>query len=194
MRIPPIKHHGAVGALVGQQRLADADRVGDDDRDRRRRRGTLARCHVVVPAVSPIAVPGRTRAAAAAAIACFSAVCSDDLARNPGSSVVAGRSPASVAPPCTLVSRPCWVRASRSRRIVMSLTPSSVVSSLDPHGAVTLDVGGDQLAPSAGEDTPAGAVRFARPRRQPSRATIGRRCAGSQHNRPLQPVAVSGDS
>ena len=90
----------------------------------------VARCHVVVPAVSPIAVPGRTRAAAAAAMASFSAVCSDDLARKPGSSVVAGRSPVSVAPPCTLVSSPCWVRASRSRRIVMSLTPSSVVSSL----------------------------------------------------------------
>ena len=83
--------------------------------------------HVVVPAVSPIAVPGRTSSAAARAIARFSSICSVDLTANPGSTVVAD---GSVAPPCTLCTRPSRVSRSRSRRMVMSLTPSCVVRSL----------------------------------------------------------------
>ena len=46
-----------------------------------------ASCHVVVPAVMPIALPGRTVAAPAIAMACFSPMLRSDLASKPGSSV-----------------------------------------------------------------------------------------------------------
>ena len=47
------------------------------------------RRQVVVPAVRPMAEPGRTIAAAASAMACFSSICSVDLAVKPGSTAVA---------------------------------------------------------------------------------------------------------
>ena len=56
-----------------------------------------ASVHVVVPAEIPIAVPGRTSAAASLAIASFCARCRLDFASNPGSSVLSPR--IAVAPP-----------------------------------------------------------------------------------------------
>lgn len=76
----------------------------------------------------PMALPGVIIAAAAMAMACFSAMLRNDLASKPGSSLL--RSARRVAPPCTLVTSPVSSSISRSRRIVMSLTPSSVESSL----------------------------------------------------------------
>ena len=58
---------------------------------------------VVVPADSATDAPGSSSCTAAAAIACFAAVCRCDLAANPGSSTLL---PAAVAPPCTRVTRP----------------------------------------------------------------------------------------
>ena len=87
-----------------------------------------ANCQVVVPAVMPMADPGRTSAAAAMAIACFSRVLRCSLASNPGSSVLC--SSGRVAPPCTLASSPASSSTSRSRRTVMSLTPSNWARSL----------------------------------------------------------------
>ena len=87
-----------------------------------------ASCQVVVPAVIPIALPAATIDAAAMAMACFSAMLRRDLASNPGSSLLC--SSRTVAPPWTLVSSPASSSDSRSRRMVMSLTPSSAESSL----------------------------------------------------------------
>src|SRR5512141_737245 len=82
---------------------------------------------VVVPAEIAIAMPGSTRAPAAAAIAAFSACWSADLATKPGS--YEARPDRAVAPPCTFSSNPCSCRTSRSRRTVMSDTASSRASS-----------------------------------------------------------------
>ena len=81
---------------------------------------------VVVPADSATDAPGSSSCTAAAAIACFAAVCKVDLAANPGSSTLL---PAAVAPPCTRVTSPRSASASMSRRIVMSETPSRSTSS-----------------------------------------------------------------
>ena len=81
---------------------------------------------VVVPAESATDAPGSSSCTAAAAIACFAAVCRCDLAANPGSSTLL---PAAVAPPCTRVTSPRSASASMSRRIVMSETPSRSTSS-----------------------------------------------------------------
>ena len=59
---------------------------------------------MVVPAVTPIAVPGWTSRTAAAAIASFSGRSRKDLASNPGSSAL--RCAATVAPPWTFSTRP----------------------------------------------------------------------------------------
>src|SRR5690606_8427605 len=82
-----------------------------------------ASCHVVVPADRATAVPGRTSWAARRAITSFSCCCLADLAVKPGSSVEPG--PIAVAPPCTFSSSPRSASTSRSRRMVMSETPSS---------------------------------------------------------------------
>ena len=77
----------------------------------------------MVPAEIPMAVPGSTRAAAASAIDSFSPCWRADLAANPGSNIaLPGRA---VAPPWTFSRRPWSWRISRSRRMVMSETPSS---------------------------------------------------------------------
>src|SRR5207244_1612473 len=65
---------------------------------------------------------------AALAISSFSSSCRCDFASKPGASVL-GR-PRTVAPPCTLSTSPEEASTSRSRRIVMSETASSSVSSL----------------------------------------------------------------
>ena len=87
-----------------------------------------ASCHVVVPAVSPMAVPGCTIWAAATAMERFSPCWRWDFASNPGSSVA--RCSTAVAPPCTFSSNPAAANVSRSRRIVMSDTRNISVSSL----------------------------------------------------------------
>jgi hypothetical protein len=91
-------------------------------------RSACASANVVVPADSPTAVPGETSSTAARAIASFSGCWRDDFASNPGSSVLADL--VRVAPPCTLSSKPCCASASRSRRIVMSDTPSICANSM----------------------------------------------------------------
>src|SRR6185312_6558139 len=66
---------------------------------------------VVVPADSATDAPGSSSCTAAAAIACFAAVCKVDVAANPGSSTLL---PAAVAPPCTRVTSPRSASASMS--------------------------------------------------------------------------------
>ena len=76
-----------------------------------------------MPAETATAMPGSTSATAASAMASFSLCWSADLAANPGSNSAV---PAiEVAPPWTFSSSPCSSRISRSRRTVMSETPSS---------------------------------------------------------------------
>ena len=91
------------------------------------RPGTSVRClassKVVVPAEMAIAVPGVTRLAAAAAISVFSLCMSVDLIVNPGSNWELPST--AVAPPWTFSINPSSFRTSRSRRMVMSETPSA---------------------------------------------------------------------
>jgi hypothetical protein len=76
---------------------------------------------VVVPAVTPIAVPGLTSCIASAAIASFSGSSRTDFASKPGSSALrwAAAVAVAVAPPWTFSTRPRPASASRSRRTVM---------------------------------------------------------------------------
>ena len=85
-----------------------------------------ASVQVVLPAVIAIAMPGRTSWAARAAMASFSKISRWLVTSNPGSMALAVS--IAVAPPCTLDSRPLRSSISRSRRTVMSETPSSAVS------------------------------------------------------------------
>src|SRR6266487_1923023 len=87
-----------------------------------------AKACVVVPALIAIAVPGCTNSAARRAIASLAGRSWLDLASKPGSSVLPRRG--RVAPPWTLETSPRLASASRSRRMVMSETPSSSVRSL----------------------------------------------------------------
>src|SRR6266508_2984288 len=87
-----------------------------------------ANAWVVVPALIAIAVPGCTNSAARRAIASLAGRSWLDLASKPGSSVLPRRG--RVAPPWTLETSPRLASASRSRRMVMSETPSSSVRSL----------------------------------------------------------------
>ena len=91
------------------------------------RRRARASAKVVVPEFSETDMPGATIASAAAAMAAFSGSCSSDLCVNPGS---AAEDPAgSFAPPWTFCSSPSRASRSRSRRTVMSDTPSSATRS-----------------------------------------------------------------
>ena len=94
------------------------------------RRGVPARCcassQVVVPAPRATDCPGCTRLAAHSAMACFSASSRSDFTSKPGSSL---EKRGTVAPPWTFWIRPSWPSRSRSRRTVMSDTPSNDVSS-----------------------------------------------------------------
>ncbi len=85
-----------------------------------------ARVQVVLPAVIAMAMPGRISFAARAAIASFSETSRWLVISNPGSIALAVSM--AVAPPCTLASSPLRSSTSRSRRTVMSDTPSSTVS------------------------------------------------------------------
>src|SRR6266498_619103 len=87
-----------------------------------------ANAWVVVPALIAIAMPGCTNSAARRAIASLAGRSWLDLASKPGSSVLPRRG--RVAPPWTLETSPRLASASRSRRMVMSETPSSSVRSL----------------------------------------------------------------
>src|SRR6266496_3683364 len=87
-----------------------------------------AKACVVVPALIAIAVPGCTNSTARRAIASLAGRSWLDLASKPGSSVLPRRG--RVAPPWTLETSPRLASASRSRRMVMSETPSSSVRSL----------------------------------------------------------------
>ncbi len=93
-----------------------------------RSRSSRANVHVVVPADTPTAMPGSTSRTAAVAMASFSAFSRLDFAAKPGSSVL--RPPGRTAPPCTFWSWPCCASTSRSRRTVMSDTPSRSTSAL----------------------------------------------------------------
>jgi hypothetical protein len=96
------------------------------------RLGMRAMCSVsawvVVPAETAMAIPVCTMSAAARAIASFSRRRWTDLAAKPGSDDD-GSATAS-APPWTFSSSPSRCRATRSRRTVMSETPSSSTRSV----------------------------------------------------------------
>ncbi len=87
-----------------------------------------ASAKVVVPAESPIALPGVTNSAAALVTAALAGCSRLDLASNPGSWLLG--TPGRTAPPWTFSISPDRARTSRSRRIVMSDTPRRWVRSL----------------------------------------------------------------
>ena len=87
-----------------------------------------ASANVVVPEAIAIAVPGVTMVAAARAIEVFSGRSRTSFASKPGSWLAGD--PGRTAPPCTFSTRPSLARTSRSRRMVMSETPSRWVRSL----------------------------------------------------------------
>ncbi len=85
-----------------------------------------ARVQVDLTEVITIAMPGRISSAAGVAIASFSEVSRWLVTSNPGSIALAVSM--AVAPPCTLDSNPLRSNISRSRRTVISETPSRAVS------------------------------------------------------------------
>ncbi|MCB5280756.1 hypothetical protein BJQ89_00481 [Arthrobacter sp. ES1] len=87
-----------------------------------------ASAQVVVPALSPTAMPSRTWAAASWAIAIFSSLSCVTFSSKPGSWVLAP--PGSLAPPWIFSSTPAVSSASMSRRTVISETPSILARSV----------------------------------------------------------------
>ena len=110
-----------------------------------------ARCHVVVPAVRPIAVPGRMSAAAAAAIASFSSTWVVDLTTNPGSTRGRGgiggerRAAVDLVEHAGLVER---LEIAPDRHVAHTEHLGEIA---DPRRPVPEHVFGDQLAPPAGQ-------------------------------------------
>ena len=102
----------------------------------------------------------------------------------------------SVAPPWTLSRTPAWSSASRSRLIVMSLTPG-LGEIADAGRSVTLHVLGDQLASPAGQHAPLAPARHVSraPAEPVPRPRHGRRSAGeSQHISPPRRIDVRRNS
>ena len=127
VRSPPVSSTEVVGSPVRCRTSATQTELVTTVRSGMRARCPVSAC-VVVPAETAMAMPGCTSSAAAAAIASFSRRRCTDFAAKPGSDDD-GSATAS-APPWTFSRRPSRCSATRSRRTVMSETPSSSTRSV----------------------------------------------------------------